>query len=567
MKLIHFFLKHSRKSIIFSLIAGIVSGACNAALLAVINAELRSGRGTGMTVLVWAFVALCVTLPVSRFVSELVLNRLGQDALYALRLDLTRQLLGAPLFRLEQYGAARLLSVLTEDVPNITGTILVLPIMSVNAAVVLGCLVYMGYLYWGLLLIVLGFMVIGIISYQLPVLHAQKAFRRARKDSNALMSHFRALTYGTKELKIHGRRRRAFLNEVLSQTAASFRSNNLSGMTIYTAAASWGQTLVFVVVGLIVIVLPAIHPVDIKTLSGYTLALLYLMTPLQMIMNMLPNIARANVALSNVKELGLELTAGKENEGAEDKLSTNLQPFLELDSIMHRYQRDGESSDFILGPVQLVFQPGALVFIAGGNGSGKTTLAKLLTGLYVPESGEIRCDGLTINDENREQYRQLFSVVFSDFFLFESLLGLSSPNLDAAANEYLRELKLSHKVQIREGRLSTIDLSQGERKRLALLTAFLEERPIYLFDEWAADQDPYFKEIFYLRILPDLKARNKTVFVISHDDRYYYLADRLIKLDAGQVVSDTAPDAVPDIRVRTTAAVALGLSTSAVSAN
>src|SRR5579864_4775183 len=107
-------------------------------------------------------------------------------------------------------------------------------------------------------------------------------------------------------------------------------------------------------------------------------------------------------------------------------------------------------------------------------------------------------------------------------------------------SEYLQRLKLAHKVQIEKGKLSTTDLSQGQRKRLALLTAFLENRPIYIFDEWAADQDPYFKDFIYVNLLPDLTARHKTVFVITHDDRYYHLAERIITMDDGQVTSDTA---------------------------
>jgi len=128
--------------------------------------------------------------------------------------------------------------------------------------------------------------------------------------------------------------------------------------------------------------------------------------------------------------------------------------------------------------------------------------------------------------------------VFADFFLFEALLGLTSPALDRRAQAYLQRLALTDKVRIEQGRLSTLDLSQGQRKRLALLTAYLEDRPVYVFDEWAADQDPFFKNVFYMELLPELKASGKTIFVISHDDRYYHLADRLIKLEDGQVVSD-----------------------------
>jgi putative pyoverdin transport system ATP-binding/permease protein len=131
-------------------------------------------------------------------------------------------------------------------------------------------------------------------------------------------------------------------------------------------------------------------------------------------------------------------------------------------------------------------------------------------------------------------------VVFSDFHLFESLLGLEGPELDERAREYIGQLKLTPKIEVKDGALSTLDLSQGQRKRLALLTAYLEDRPVYLFDEWAADQDPLFKEVFYYQLLPELKAKGKTIVVISHDDHYYHVADRIVKLEYGAVEYDSA---------------------------
>src|SRR5262249_40882734 len=124
------------------------------------------------------------------------------------------------------------------------------------------------------------------------------------------------------------------------------------------------------------------------------------------------------------------------------------------------------------------------------------------------------------------------------FHLFDSLLGMESPGLDAQARRYLSELRLAHKVKVQNGALSTTELSRGQRKRLALLTAYLEDRPLYVFDEWAADQDPQFKEIFYPRLLPELKARGKAVLVISHDDRYFPVADRILRLEDGKLIAD-----------------------------
>ena len=542
MKIISFFFRYSRSIVLASVAAGIISGACNAALLAVINDALKRNSVPG--VLIWSFVGLCVLLPLARFSSESLLTKLGQGAMYELRMSLCRKVLAAPLRHLENLGIPKLLATLTEDIPTITNTVSVLPILCVNAALVIGCLIYLGTLSGRLLAILLGFMAFGVTTYQLPIIKVQSIFRLARKDTDVLQGHFRALTNGIKELKIHNMRRHAFVSESLTSTATSLRRHNVRGLNIFSAAASWGQVLVFVVIGLIVFAVPSMGNVKAAALTGFTLTLLYLMTPLQIIMTALPQLARANVALQTVEELGLNLASQDPEDTSGRSVPEKDWRTLELRSVTHAYHREDDARDFVLGPINLTFEPGELVFIIGGNGSGKTTLVKLLIGLYAPEKGGIYLDGRPIGNENREFYRQHFSAVFSDFYLFDEMLGLMRPDVDRQAREYLEQLKLSHKLQVTNGKLSTIDLSQGQRKRLALVTAFLEDRPIYIFDEWAADQDPYFKNIFYTQLLPELKARNKTVIVISHDDRYYSVADRIIKLDDGQIVGDTVNEPV-----------------------
>jgi putative ATP-binding cassette transporter len=547
MKLLSFLIRYSRRTAVLAIVAGIIGGASNTALMAIINTGL-SGPGTPPRDLAWMFVAVAALLPVSRFVSEWLLLRLGQDAMLKLRVELGRQILAAPLRRLEELGPHRVLATLTDDIPVIANALLMIPVLCIDFAVVVGSLAYLGWLSWSLLLIVLGFMAVGVASYQLPLIKATGYLRRAREQTDVLMKSFRGLTEGAKELKIHRRRREEFLSGVLEPAAAAYRQQNLSGMTIYTAAASWGQTLGFIVVGLLVFALPAFYTVGPQVLTGYVLLLLFIMSPLQVIMNTLPNLTRANVAVKKVEKLGLSLKqyAAEEQPAARDDFSPAWGR-LELDGLLHTYRVEGDDDVFTLGPVDLSFRPGELVFLVGGNGSGKTTLAKALIGLYAPEAGEIRLDGRPVTDETRDHYRQLFSVVFSDFYLFERLLGIDFPDLDGRAQGYLSQLQLAHKVKIKDGALTTTELSQGQRKRLALLTAYLEDRPIYVFDEWAADQDPLFKQVFYHQLLPELKARGKTVFVISHDDQYYYVGDRVIKLDYGKVVADLKADAAAPV--------------------
>jgi putative ATP-binding cassette transporter len=535
--LFSFMARYSRRSIVLAIMAGAISGICNTALLAILNAALHRTQDS-TPYLVWAFIAFCLLLPLARFISELLLSRLGQATLMDLRVKLSRKILSAPLRQLEELGPHRLLTSLTDDIPVITNALLNIPIICINLAVVFGGLAYLGWLSVPMLLAVLFFMAIGILSYQIPILKAIRYFRLAREDSDALMKAFRALTQGTKELKLHAQRRESFLIHSLQAVANSLRRNNVHGSTIHSAAASWGQVLVFVVVGLTLFVVPTLQPTDTQTLTGYTLVLLYLMTPLQLLMNQLPALSRASVAIKKVEALGFSLHSEHKNtavavvEPAPDAVWKSL----ELVDATHAYQREGEENSFTLGPIDLTVTRGELIFLVGGNGSGKTTLAKLLLGLYLPATGEIRFNNEPVNSENMESYRQYFSAVFSDFHLFESLHGMEA--LDEQAQSYLKRLQLDHKVQVQDGALSTTDLSQGQRKRLALLTAYLEGRPIYLFDEWAADQDPVFKEIFYYELLPELKARGKTIIVISHDDRYYHVGDRIIKMDSGKIVSD-----------------------------
>ncbi len=537
MGLIKFLLRISWVKVVLSILLGIVSGACSTGLLALVNTKLNSNRVDGSTLL-WTFIALCLVVPIARFTAETLLIGLGQGAVFNLRLQMCRRILAAPMRQLEGLGPHRLIATLTDDIPAITAALTYIPLFCINCVVVVGCLVYLGWLSIPTLLAVLFFMVVGVISYQLPTAKAMFYHRLGREHADQLYSHFRALTTGTKELKIHNRRREAFLTTQLEPTATTLRKLSYKGQIIFLMASCWGQVLLFVVIGVMVFALPSVSNVNNEILTGCALALVYLMTPLEVILNVFPNMTRAGVALQKVQKLGLSLEAQAERSELTSEAPVSWET-MELTGVTHTYHREKENSRFTLGPIDLKFKRGETVFLTGGNGCGKTSLIKLIIGLYEPESGQIHLDGKPIDNENREEYRQLFSAVFSDFFLFESLLGVETGELDKRALEYLVQLQLDHKVQIKDGHLSTIDLSQGQRKRLALLTAYLENRPIYVFDEWAADQDPQFKEIFYMELLPELKARGKTVLVISHDDRYYELADRIVKLEDGQIIQDS----------------------------
>ena len=537
MTLLRFLFRLSPRMVLLAILCGVISGAGSAGLLALISAGLTRREFSPHLPLV--FLGLCSLALVARFGSDLILSYLGHGSSLNLRMKLSQQILAAPLRHLEQLGSARLYATLTDDISVIINALLNLPLLCINFAVVLGCVVYLIWLSPLLSLLVLVFMLFGGLTYQIPILKGTHWQKLARDGTDELFTHFRGLTEGVKELKLHGRRRNAFLFDSLFPVAESLRINHNRSMTYFIAAASWGQTLFFIFMGLLLFVLPFSKQLDGNVLIACTVTVLYIVHPLDSLMNSVSYMSRANVALNKVETLGLSLAAETEKSSVSELTETKREwDFLELLGVTHCYYREQENSSFILGPIDLTFIPGELVFVIGGNGSGKTTLLKVLSGLYTPEGGEIRFNGRPVTAETVERYRQYFSVVFSDFYLFDSLLGIEEKNLDARAREYLTLLHLDHKVKIQNGVLSTTELSQGQRKRLALLVAYLEDRPINIFDEWAADQDPLFKEVFYHQLLPDLKARGKTVIIISHDDRYYHEADRIIKLENGTVEYD-----------------------------
>lgn len=521
----------------WAVISGVISGVCTSGLLGVINLALNGNQALS-TKFIYGFVVLAVTVPVARITSEILLARLGQDALLSLRLEMSRLLLNQPLRRMEELGSHRILGVLLEDIPSITGLLAAVPLLCINSAVVVACLAYMSWLSPTLFVIMLVFLLVGITTYLFPLRMAAAKFRAVREEYDNLQKQFNALIGGAKELKLHRDRRGAFLDDVLAQSAGIIRTNNVAGFKIYTVAASWGQLLAFVVIGLLIMVNANLSHGN-HAITGFALCLLYLVGPLQMIMNTTPQVSRARIAIANIDKLGLDLRQKIEVDHA--SLSLKADPVggrIDFVEVTYRYSGE-DGQEFELGPINLSFEPGEIAVVAGGNGSGKTTLVKLLCGLYLPVSGTIRFQGRDITADVIDDYRQLFSVVFADFHLFEMLLGLCGDDVDERAKEYLMSFGLDLKVSIVNGKFSTLNLSQGQRKRLALLVAYLEDRQIYVFDEWAADQDPRFKEIFYRTLLPDLKERGKTIILVSHDDRFYDVGDRIITLDSGIVTAET----------------------------
>lgn len=537
MDIIWLLIRASWIKVFVAIASGLISGGCSAGLIALINIAIAQNSPQS---LISPFATLVVLALIAGTLSQFLLIDLSQDAVYKLRLQLSSRILAAPLPQLEQLGPSQLLAVLTKDVQSISNTVFVIPALCINIAVIVGCLAYLGWLSGWAFLAVTVFLGSAIALIQLLISLAYRYLDLARKELDRLFEHFRGITEGTKELKLNRARRQLFFDEDLHTSATASRRYTKTASKIAAIATGSGQLLFFILIGLLLFgasqLIPAIQPV----LPAYILTITYLLGPIESIVDRLPNLVEANVAIKKAQEMGLSLIESAEISSATREPVRSDWQKIALVNVSYTYKGEDPDSRFSVGPIDLTLSAGEIVFIIGGNGSGKSTFAKLVAGLYVPESGELRLDNQPIVESNRDGYRQLFSTVFSDFYLFERLVNDKEISLDLEAQGYLKKLQLEKKVSVQNGQLSTTALSQGQRKRLALLTAYLEDRSIYLFDEWAADQDPMFREIFYTQLLPELKQRGKTVIVISHDDRYFDWGDRTIKLDYGHIVSDSA---------------------------
>lgn len=535
-----FLYQRDRATVLWMLVAGILSGLFSAGLLAVITRALAQPGAAGP--LAAAFVALVLGRLFTTLAAEWLIARFTQRTILDLSLDLSRQLLKAPLRTLERHGLGRILTTLTDDVSALTWAVQNIPQMGMNLAVVAGCGAYLAWLSWPMFVTAVLMTLVGALGYEWLHTRAFDIIHASRRARTRLFDAFRELTLGAKELMLSRVRRESFLHHDIEAAADDYRRTNQSATLHYAIADGWTQTLFYALIGVLLFALPAWSNAawrpDTATLTAYVLAMLFMLGPIWSVIGAIPTLTRGKVALEQIQDLGISLAQPFTDHALLDNSTPNIASAtdgIRLRQAVFSYDIDAEhESAFRLGPLDFDLRPGELVFVVGGNGSGKSTFLKVLTGLYPLQAGQLQFNGRSIDALQLNTYREQFAAVFADFHLFRRLHGVALPE---RALGYLQRLQIDHKVSLSEGVFSTLDLSQGQRKRLALVVAYLEDRPYYVFDEWAADQDPEYKAWFYATLLPELRAAGKGVLVVTHDDRYFSAGDRVIKLENGQIVS------------------------------
>ena len=533
-------LKPFRLIVSVSIVLGMIGGLSVTVLLATINNALHSADGLTRTV-VMIFAGLCVLALLTTIVSDIGTNYVGQHIIARLRKELGEKVLSAPIDQIERYRSHRLIPVLTHDVDTISDFAFAFAPLAISLTVTLGCLGYLAMLSWPMFLMMLVAIAIGTTIQAIARAKGMRGFYAARDCEDELQKHYNAIAEGAKELRIHRPRRQRMFVSGIQKTAEKICDTQIRSINTFVIAKSFGSMLFFVVIGLALALQSFWPSSDKAVMSGFVLVLLYMKGPLEHLVSTLPIISRAQIAFRRIAELSEQFSSPEPHLLLEDQgHKPGPVHSLELNNVRYAFPPVEGSEPFRLGPVNLRIEQGDIVFIVGENGCGKTTLIKLLLGLYAPTEGQIRVNEQPVTALNRDDYRQMFTTIFADYYLFDDLIQ-GDRQVPQDATRYLERLEIAHKVSVRDGAFSTTDLSTGQRKRLALVNAWLEERPVLVFDEWAADQDPTFRRIFYTELLPDLKRLGKTIIVISHDDRYFDVADQLVRMEAGKVKSELQP--------------------------
>ncbi|MEO3991026.1 multidrug ABC transporter permease/ATP-binding protein [Pseudocitrobacter cyperus] len=505
----------------------LLSAALGIGLIAFINLRLITAVDMSLTVLP-EFLGLLLLLMAVTLGSQLALTTLGHHFVYRLRSEFIKRILDTQVERIEKLGSAALLAGLTSDVRNITIAFVRLPELVQGIILTFGSAAYLAFLSTKMLLVTVLWMALTIWGGFVLVARVYKHMATLRETEDKLYQDYQTVLEGRKELTLNRERAEYVFNQLYIPDAKAYRHHIVRADTFHLSAVNWSNIMMLGAIGLVFWMANSLGWADTAVAATYSLTLLFLRTPLLSAVGALPTLLSAQVAFKKLNTFSL---APYQAEFPVPKAYPNWQT-LELRDVEFHY----EDNTFAVGPINLTLHRGELVFLIGGNGSGKSTLAMLLTGLYQPVKGQILLDGKPLAADKPEDYRKLFSAVFTDVWLFDQLLGPEGTQPSPAlVDKWLEQLKMSHKVKLENGKILDLKLSKGQKKRVALLLALAEERDIIMLDEWAADQDPHFRREFYQVLLPLMQQMGKTIFAISHDDHYFIHADRLLEMRNGKL--------------------------------
>lgn len=468
-------------------------------------------------------------------------SQIFENIVYRFRTRIAKKIESTELRVLEMIGKSNIYNKMTQRSSEISQMGAGVTASFQSAIMTFFIIIYVAFISFPAFVLTVVIVTAGVYIYLQKQQRALDLINQSNQKELEMFDSITDLIEGFKHLKINKEKRKE-VGEDVEEVTRMVRDIKIETFDINSDNYIFAQVFFYILVGAIVFLLPVLVESYYEGISSVATAILFVIGPLSTVVAGIPAYAMANIAVKEIYELEKELdqfngytynSPQKPNQIADH----NLYPFKEISfsNVNFEYGTLHGESAFGVGPLNLKIYNNELLFIVGGNGSGKSTVLKLLTGLYYPDSGTISVDGKVIKrTSNAQSYRDLFAAIFSDFHLFKKLYALEDLNEEKIKN-LLELMQLENKTSFKEDRFTSLDLSTGQRKRLALLIAMLEDKPVYIFDEWAADQDPEFRHFFYDKILPDLQSAGKTIIAVTHDDAYFDVADRILKLDMGKM--------------------------------
>ncbi|SEH37903.1 cyclic peptide export ABC transporter [Magnetospirillum fulvum] len=517
----------------------ILSACSTTLILAVINiaaAQAQSG-GAGIRLVLLFLVTTALYAATQKAVTGICATEV-EGLVDRLRGDVVEGIRHSDMQSLDEIGQAKAFSALTRDCQTVSRCVPMLAVGAQDAVTLLFVALYVAWLSLAAFGAVTLFLVLAVMLHWRRMADLRQETSRAEAAEMELFDGLGGMLRGQKEIRLNEQRGL----EVVGDLAEISRRTRMAKTAIkqrWSREFAGIQLAFYVLVGVMVFVVPMVTTTFHTEAIQATTAAMFMIGPIGTVVQAVPIIGDAEHALTGLYALKERLRGGRAAE-AESTTTAPMAPPQEivLSDLGYRYPDDKGESGFSVGPLNARFRAGEITFITGGNGSGKSTFLRLLVGLVPASGGTLSVDGEIVTEARMQAYRDTISAVFSDYHLFRPLYGIA-PEAWPNAGPLLEKLGLDRKVRVEDGRFSTLALSAGQRKRLALVVAELEDKPVLILDEWAADQDPHFRHLFYEEILPAYRAQGKMVICVTHDDRWFGVADRVLAMREGAFVEGT----------------------------
>lgn len=526
--IIAFFPGDKEKYTFLLIILSIVSGLGNSVIIFTVNQALASSSDFSLSLFVYCLLGIVLYVLGQKIVRTKMI-KITNEYVYDMRMGIVNEILDSTYSNFEKLSNGNINAIINGDIQVMSNSPNIIIAMITNMGTLLCCFVYLGIIDIRALLVSIIIISIAVIAYLMIGRRNNILWEETRSLQDVFFDYVNDMILGFKQLKLNARKKKEFKVDI-ENNCSNYTNKNREASVNFTNVFVVGELVFTAVIVSVAFLFPYIFP-DIQdtTLKTYVFVFLFMTGPLSGVMNSVPEIMRTKVSYKRIRDFQNELLNYKEKECAY-VVNNDKEIHMQIMDLKYEYKNVLDKK-FQIGPINCEFNSGEIIFITGGNGSGKTTLLKLLIGLYQPDSGEIRMNGEVMNENIGEYY----SNVLTDFYLFKKLYGIDYQNKLDKINEFLKLLKIDDKLEVKDGEFSTLNLSTGQKKRVALMISYLEDKPIYIFDEWASDQDPQFRKFFYEELIFDLKKNGKCVIAITHDDRYFHLADKILKMEFGNL--------------------------------